>query len=505
MGRLRDWLRGMTPAPAPTQRKATTRAFDAVAPSRTGGWARSNYDANNEIAQGLDELRKSSRDLVRNNPWAARIVEALVNAIVADGIRPTVATGDAALDAMVYDMWDRWGRQPVAGSRMSIYGWQRLMCRAWLADGEGLTRLRPRFIQDMPGIPPLKLQPMESDLIPTLMTRAVDTGINRIYSGIEYDALGEIAGYHLMKEHPGAMGPWASTWETTRVEASAMLHCVDQQRPGQVRGVPVLTPVVLALWDLAGYQDAVRVAARAAACMVATVSGGNPDESPSPDGINVQGDDEDPAVPVTDASGAPINALSPGQIIVAADGKTIAIHSPTAPQGVSDIVSDSLHAIAAGVGLSYHVLSGDMSDSSFAQAKLGLIEQAKQISARRRAVFVPCALDPLWTAWVSTAISAGLLPNRAALYNVRWSDPRQQAADRLDEVKAATAEVRNGFRSLREVIESDYGRDPDDVLVEISIERQVLRDTGVALDSNPDDTTNSGGPRFANPPTPPAV
>ena len=52
-----------------------------------------------------------------------------------------------------------------------------------------------------------------------------------------------------------------------------MLHCYRMDRPGQVRGVPVMAPILLALWDLEGYMEAVRVGTRAAATLVMAVEG----------------------------------------------------------------------------------------------------------------------------------------------------------------------------------------------------------------------------------------
>ena len=482
MGRIVDAWKALTnskqtppfPLPPKSGRRSGSgrRTYEGARLGPADGWFAGASDPNSEISSSLLNLRQSSRKLYRDNPYARRIIDGLTNAIVSTGIRPTIDTGDEDLDATVYSLWEGWGRAPVSGSKLTIYGLQQLMVRAWLVDGEAILRLRPRFARDMPGLPPLKLQPLEADFLPVEKSESVGSGLNKIYSAVEYDALGEVAAFHLLKDHPGAMWPFglSSTYDTTRVPADSIIHLFHPERPNQVRGVPVLAPVILSLYDLAGYTEAIRVGTRAAATLVATVSGG--DQSEPPDGLANETDESGSLV--TDSNGTPIEGLAPGTVIYAPDGKTITVSTPQPPSGVADFIASALHEIAAGAGLSYHVLSGDMSDSSFAQAKLGLIEQAKNVTVRREGTLIPVALNPIWRAFVDASIAAGLLPNNPALYNVRWSQPRQQSADDLQDAKANLLRMQTGDLTLTEIIEST-GRDPDEVFAQAAKDK-ILRD-----------------------------
>ncbi len=487
MGRLTDaWgvLRGRKAAVVPVAKSPSTphrrsgrgqRSYEGAGLGRADSWLGDSMDANAEITRDLLRLRMRSRDLVQNNPYARRIVDALVNAIVATGIRPTVDTGDPALDAEVYRLWDAWGKTPVRGSTITAYGLQALMCRSMLVDGEALARIRPTYPTDVQlGTPPLRIQPIESDHLPVDLNKAV--GLNRVVAGVEYDAVGEKVALHLYKEHPGSQGLWgmSASLETVRVPAESVIHAYRTERPGQVRGVPVLSPVILALWDLAGYEEAILVGTRAAATLVATVTGGSQDSPP--DGIANE-EDETGAL-ATDGYGNPIEGLTPGTVIYAPDGKQVQIHTPQPPQGVQDFIVAHMRRLALGVGLSYHVLSGDMSDASFSQARLGLIEQSKNIAVWREQVFNPAVNTPLWRAFVDACVAAGLLPNMPALYDVRWSAPKQQSADRLEEAKAAVLEMQAGIRSRSEIIEAD-GRDPDVVNAEIADDKEERERLGI--------------------------
>src|ERR1700730_13738100 len=80
-------------------RRASLFGYDAAtAGRRTHGWYASAADANVELMGSLIWMRDRSRDLIRNNPYAAKAVEELVGNLVGTGIVPRAKTGDAKLD-----------------------------------------------------------------------------------------------------------------------------------------------------------------------------------------------------------------------------------------------------------------------------------------------------------------------------------------------------------------------------------------------------------------------
>ena len=103
-------------APAIVLRRARQRAAIAMLARsyegarvgrRTEGWVVAGTSANAEIGTALSRLRDRSRDLVRNNPYAAKAVQAVVSNLIGTGILPRARSGDAAINEAADKLWVR--------------------------------------------------------------------------------------------------------------------------------------------------------------------------------------------------------------------------------------------------------------------------------------------------------------------------------------------------------------------------------------------------------------
>lgn len=464
----------------------------------SANWRGSNRDPNAELraGRGLNGIRWRARDLDQNNPYARALVDRFVDGLVGTGLRPGIDTGNEALDALAYEIYELWCEVAVPNVKTTSAGLQRMFVRQRLRDGEFLCRIRPRYMEDMPGLPPVKLQPFEPDLLPMEKNETLENG-HRIINGVELNALDEIVAYHLYQEHPNT--DWiyrksALIAETKSIPASSIIHSFRADRVGQLRGLPLITPCAVALWDFEGYLDSIRIAARGVANQVGYITTPNPADfddgtnnpgmmSSGSDSENAGGaSDEDTSDFVTDTSGTIVEDIAPGSILYVPDGCEFHVTDAKTPEGLADFISAMLHQIAASVGMSYHTLSGDMSDANFSEAKLGLIREAMNWKATRQCEIAPQICTQLWRVCMSYAVKADLFrlarPTQAQLLKLMrptWSDPVMPSADRLDEARAAEIELRAGLRSRVDVIESNYGRDADEVTKEYAADK-IARD-----------------------------
>ena len=129
---------------------------------RTEGWVAAGTGANAEIAPAIARLRDRSRDLVRNNPYAAKAVTALVSNMIGTGLLPRARAATPELAAQADRLWAEFAAAADADGLTDFSGLQALIVRSLVESGEVLVRLRERRVED--GLPvPLQLQVLEAD------------------------------------------------------------------------------------------------------------------------------------------------------------------------------------------------------------------------------------------------------------------------------------------------------------------------------------------------------
>lgn len=450
------------------------RGYDGAARGRrTDGWRTASTSADTEIAIAGTLLRDRMRDLVRNNPHAARAVAVLVTNIVGAGIMPRAATGNAALDRRINDLFSSWSEVCDADGQLDYYGLQTLIVREMIEAGEVLIRRRPRRMSDGLEVP-LQIQVLEADFLDASKSGNVDGG--KIVQGIEFDALGRRRAYWLHAEHPGdTLNAWRARTESRPVPAADIAHVYEKQRT-QARGVPWGAPAIRAMRDLDDYEVAELVRKKTEACVTAIVF--SDDETQQ--GL---------APSVIDSDGNRVEKFEPGLIVYARGGKDVKFNQPSTTGGYGEFKRASLQTIAAGFRVPYELLSGDLSQVNYSSIRAGLLEFRRMIDAVQWQVIIPMFCAPVWRWFTEAAWAAGRIPSPSI--RVEWSPPRFDAVDPLKDATADLLSIRAGTTTLAEVI-ARHGRNPDDVLSEIAATNARLDELGIVLDSDPRKVTKTG-------------
>jgi lambda family phage portal protein len=447
------------------------RAYEgAKVGRRTEGWIAAGTGANAEIAPAIARLRDRSRDLVRNNPYAAKAVTALVSNLVGTGLQPRAAAATPELAAEADWLWSAFAASADADGLTDFAGLQALIARSLVESGEVLVRLRERRVED--GLPvPLQLQVLEADHLDSTKSEELRDG-GFILQGVEFDALGRRRAYWLYPTHPGdGRGALVSH----RVPADRVLHLFERLRPGQARGVPWFAPVMLKLRDLDAYDEAELVRKKIEACFAAFVTG-------------VQ-DEETLGKARTEADGSRIETFEPGMIEYLEPGRDVKFAAPSASGGYAEYMRLQLHAIAAGVGLTYELLTGDLSQVNYSSIRAGLIEFRRRMEALQWQLLVPGLCQPVWRRFVLAAQAAGKLPD--ADISADWTAPRFEAVDPMKDIQADILAVRAGVMTLKEAI-ARQGYEPAQVLAEIAAVNAELDALGITLDTDPRRSTRTG-------------
>lgn len=450
--------------PVRRARAMASPAYDATSGIRARGWNPQDSGINDLLFSNLESLRARSRDMVRRNAYAANAVDAFVGNAIGTGIVPRVKHPDPAEKARIQDLWLNWTDEADANGLTDFYGLESLVCRAIVIAGESIVRLRSRRISDGLTVP-LQIQLLQADHLPLMLSSAKAQDGNKIRFGIEFDRLGRRVAYHLYRENPNDTTFLFGKQELSRVPAENVLHLYKPLEEGQQRGQPWMVPVLATLYDLDRYDSAELIRKKMAAMVVAFEKS----LDPTMDGVSVFGNQDG-------ADGIPEEGLEPGSYYTLPSNKEVQWNNPSDVGGMySEFMSSQLHKIAAGLGISYEMLTWDLEEANYSSLRAGTLEFRRRCEAFQHQVMVFQFCRPIWKAWIRAAVLAGKINERdfqrnpQYYFNVEW---RPQAWKWVDPTKDMTSEIMaiDNLIKPRSATIAEMGYDREDV------DRQIWED-----------------------------
>lgn len=457
-----------------TYKDVSGRRFEgATKGGRTGGWVTSSSSSNTANGPALVLLRDRSRDLVRNNPYAARAVQAIPANVVGTGI---VAKPIARSEKNANDLawaWKRWAltTECDADGLLDFYGIQSLAMRAIVESGEVLIRRRQRFVADGLTVP-LQIQVLEPDFIDTTKSQVLKDG-SYIIQGIEFNRMGRRVAYWLYSEHPGDTGLASKyiSFESKRIPAEDILHLFRVDRAGQIRGIAWGAPVIIRLRDFDEYEDAQLVRQKIAACFAGFIQ-----DIKEPDDF--------------DKTKATVGEkIEPGLLEFLPPGKQITFPNPPQVTGYGEFARITLQAVAAGYGVTYELLTNDLSRVNFSSGRMGWIEFNRNIEQWRWQMLIPRLCNPVFRWFLEAAALAGYKGTDEAM--AEWTPPAREMIDPGSEISATVTAIRAGLKTLSGAIR-EQGYDPEEFIQEMIEDNAKIDKGGLILDSDARKTMQAG-------------
>jgi lambda family phage portal protein len=401
---------------------------------RTDGWVTTSSSADAEADSSNRKLRDRARDLVRNNPYAARAIDVKVSNTIGTGIVAEVKNRRLAASwAAFVDGCD-------ADAKLDLYGLQTLIERCRMESGEALVQFVPS--SQIPGSVAVKLRVLEPDYLDETKDGRIAENGNMVRRGIEYGALGQVLAYWIYNEHPG--DSWSSMnrsmargLTSRRVVAEDIIHVFRKLRPGQTRGVTDFAPVMMRMRDLDDYDDAELMRKKIEACLAAFVTTGS-------------GMDSTMLGPVsTDAQGR-IETLFPGMIEYLKPGESITMADPKSSGGYADFERFGLRAISAGCGVPYELMTGDLSQVNYSSYRAGLVDFRRRIEQDQWQLHVPTVCQRIWNRFQAEAAFGS--PGIGERTKIEWTPPRFELIDPLKETEAEIEACLAGFDTWPEIV-----------------------------------------------------
>jgi lambda family phage portal protein len=476
------WSKGAKPAAAPRRRN-----YEAAKPSRiaAGFSTFSNHrSANEELRSDLRGLIAHSRQQAQNNDYLKGYLGLVRrNVIGPTGIRlqNTAVNSNGTLDKMANDIietaWWRWGAlgSPTVDGEHSWLSLQNLVAQSTARDGSVLIRQYGgrRF-----GPYQYQLQALEIDFLDFDMNQDLADG-SYIRMGVEVDALGRRAAYHIFTRHPGDYSPGRAR-DRVRIPASQMLCIFRPERAGQILGVPWAYTALRRLNMLRGYEEAAITAARVGAAKMGFYQRTDTSDDLDPDALDEQ---------ETTESGHLVTEVEPGMLEELPPGYEFKAHDPKYPDGeMKQFMATVLQGAAAGLDVSYVTLANDLSGANFSSLRAGKGEERDEWRCLQQWI-IEQFHERVFTQWINWALLSGKLgklpPEKLDKFCQPVWRPRGWAyVSPGEEATANQREMAAMIRSPQQIV-AERGEDLESVFADIKAAKELAASFGLEFNPAP--------------------
>ncbi|MCB5201712.1 phage portal protein [Neorhizobium sp. T786] len=406
------------------------------------------------------------RWLYDNESMCGNAIDEWVSASVGDGIKPRPRTKNKKAKRALIDLFWRWTEEADADGMSDYYGIQERVAREVRLTGECFVRIRSRRPGDMWTVP-FQLQLLPSEML-DVAYNGNGNGGNIIRAGIEYDAIRRRVAYHFWRFHPYDDVPAQAGGlmrDRVRVPAEEVIHVIEAKQAGQIRGVPSIARVLVKIFKMEIYDDAELERKSTAALFTAFLVGRG--DNPIANDDDIDGADDEPVAP-----------MQPGAIIDLGDDKDVKFATPADVGGSYEPFQyRNALKIAAGTGVPYAYVTGDMTKGNFSNVRTDIIRFRRRVNQwnYNTLIFQLCRM--VWMQFVDRAYMAGLvdLPGYDEDPTQYWAAdhlaPRQEWIDPAKDIKAELEAIGGGLKSRTQSV-AERGYDREDLDAEIDEERK---------------------------------
>lgn len=417
--------------------RALAARYDAAQTTDDNSRHWANADAKSANAANDAGTRRTLRNRARyeyaNNCYCNGMVRTLAFHTIGTGPRIQLTTDSAESNRQIELAWQDWSDE--IGLAEKLQTMRQAKCR----DGEtfGIKITNPRL--EHPVKLDLKLIEAEQCASPTMFPHQDAQHVD----GVDLDQNGYPVRYHILRQHPGDNAVLGFE-DAIPVDARNVVHLFREDRPGQRRGVPELTPAlplyaVLRRYTLATLHKA-EIAALLAVFLKTTASGIDPADLGDPFQL--------------------IN-LERNAMTTLPDGWDISQLKAEAPTDAHDaFVKAILREIARCIDMPFNIAAGDSSSYNYASGRLDHQTYFRSIDIER-AYFVRRCLKPLFRDWLREylASQSGISPASVDIstYRHEWRWDGYEHVDPQKEGNARTINLANGTTCPQDEVARDGG------------------------------------------------
>lgn len=371
-------------------------------------------------------LRNRARYETANNCYANGMVRTIAYHCVGSGPTLKINTGDEAANQKIEREWQKWAMAVNLAAKL------RTFREARARDGEAFMVLGTNERLTHPVKLSLRLVECDQFAAPPSAVQPIAYPSAQYADGIHYDEEGNPTIYDMLPYHPGdafAVG----TAAPKPLRAENVIHWYREDRPGQLRGIPEITPALPLYAILRRYTLATLGAAEIAAMMAMFLKTNSNAIDPA---------EVDPWAALE---------LNRNALTTLPDGWDVSQLKAEQPTTTYDTFTRAvIREIARCLDMPFNVAAGDSSDSSYASGRLDHQTWRRAVDIDRDAL--QCvALNRIFAAWLDEALLVpnlleGLPPLASLSHEWHWTP--FEHVDPLKEANAAVTLLESGLLSI---------------------------------------------------------
>ncbi len=417
-------------------------------------WFAEERTINNDLKYGvLQRLWERAKSLYQNNPYFVRYVQLVSqNVLGANGFKLRVklderGTGDPINIQEYISRVESGFEDYVETSNIDGHSWfeaQRLALNLLLIFGEGFLVFDPKSLS-FQLVSPLLCPP--EDLIKKVGSKTVNFKLGVGFVGNEARP-----SFYRFVDQLG---------KELIIPADRVIHFRILEFPEQLRGYPRVASAMIQLHHLDGYEEAELVAARISAAKMGFFKRSVPDVVTNQQEGKVFIDEVQPGVWMD---------LPPGVDVATFDPKH---PNTTFPEFQKAI----LRSVASALGISYVSLANDLESVNYSSARVGLLEEREYYKTMQR-IFIEQFLNPLFWKWYNAGLQVGTFDRQNVI--PKWYGRTYDWVDPLKDAEALAKQLNLGLKSFTEIL-SQQGKDIDEHLAELKVEKEKMKQNGIIL------------------------
>lgn len=477
----------------------------------TRGYLTDSKDARHDVDYNFKTLRARSVDLQQGVPIAAGALKTNRTNVIGPGLRlkANILFEALGLTQEEKNAWERkteqefemWARNCDARQQTDFYGLQALVFFEKMLYGDSFVSLP--MIPNLHDPYMLRLHVIESILVdtPPAMRTYDDDPDATVIHGIKFGRYGEAQGYYVItKLYTGSNQDEDYTYVPRFGGLTGrrnMLHVLNIERSGQLRGLPLLAPVIEDIKLLGRYTDAEVVKVLVNALMSAFIETPEPENGPVIDGVPDEDQVDSEHEDTIELGNGTINVLKPGE-------KVQIVEKTPIPANFETFVTTLVSHIGSALEIPYEVLTKHYS-SSYSASRGALLEYWKSVE-NSRAEFITQFCRPIYEEWLTEAVQLGRIDapgffddpaTRAAWLGAEWYGPAQGQLNPKDEAEAAALRIKTNISTTAREAAQITGMDFENEILPQRIREHDAMEEGGLLNEQGQQinvaTTGNGG------------